>query len=129
MSKQVLLLPLQGYKAQVNFPIGVLGTIVLGTVGVEADAIVTGTGLQATSALGNITVLLEQNVNVTGLQGTTALGETTETAEAKVYAVGVQGTGQVGTVLVWSQIVPGGDPGWTDIAPISQTPTWTDIAA
>jgi hypothetical protein len=73
--------------------------------------------------------LLQQNVNVTGVQGTTALGATTETAGAKVYAIGVQATGQVGTVLVWSQIVPGGDPNWVDIAPISQTPTWTDIAA
>ena len=86
-------------------------------------------GLQAASALGSVTVLLRQNVNVTGVQGTTALGETTETANANVYAIGVQATGQVGTVLVWSQIVPGGDPNWVDIAPISQTPTWTDIAA
>jgi hypothetical protein len=79
--------------------------------------------------LGSITVLLQQNVNVTGVQGTTALGETTETADANVYAVGVQATGEVGTVLVWSQIIPGGDPRWTDIAPITQTPNWTDIAA
>jgi len=31
--------------------------------------------------------------------------------------------------LVWSQIVPDQNPNWVDIAPISQTPTWTDIAA
>jgi hypothetical protein len=98
-------------------------------VSVTADAIVTETGLQATSALGTITVLLQQNVDVTGVQGTTALGETEETGSTIINAVGVQATGEVGTVLVWSQITPGGDPRWTDIAPITQTPNWTDIAA
>jgi hypothetical protein len=107
---------------------GVAGTTVLGTVSVTADAIVTETGLQATSALGSVTVELTLDVLVTGVQGTTALGETTETADANVYAIGVQATGQVGTVLVWSRIVPGGDPIWIDIAP-SGDPQWTDIAA
>ena len=107
---------------------GVAGTTALGTVSVTADAIVTETGLQATSALGSVTVELTLDVLVTGVQGTTALGETTETADANVYAIGVQATGQVGTVLVWSRIVPGGDPIWIDIAP-SGDPQWTDIAA
>jgi hypothetical protein len=60
--------------------------------------------------------LLQQNVDVTGVQGTTALGETTETADANVYAIGVQATGQVGTVLVWGEIVPNQNANWTDIA-------------
>ena len=94
---------------------GVAGTTALGTVSVTADAIVTETGLQATSALGSVTVELVLDVLVTGVQGTTALGETTEAANADVYAIGVQATGQVGTVLVWSQIVPGGNPNWTEI--------------
>jgi hypothetical protein len=94
---------------------GVAGTTVLGTVSVTADAIVTETGLQGTTALGSVTVELVINVDVTGVQGTTALGETTEAANADVYAIGVQATGQVGTVLVWSQIVPGGNPNWTEI--------------
>jgi hypothetical protein len=84
--------------------------------------------LEATATLGSVTVLLQQNVNVTGVQGTTALGETTETADANVYAIGVQATGQVGTVLVWGEIVPNQNAGWVDVDD-SQTPNWTDIAA
>ena len=73
-------------------------------------------------------VYLQQIANVTGVQGTTALGETTETADAKAYAIGIQATGQVGTVLVWGEIVPNQNAGWVDVD-YSQTPNWTDIAA
>ena len=108
---------------------GVSATGTAGNVAIVGDSSLNASGLQATATLGNITVLLQQNVDVTGVQGTTALGETEETGTAVVNAVGVQATGEVGTVLVWSQIIPGGDPSWSDIAPITQTPNWTDIAA
>jgi hypothetical protein len=94
----------------------------------SVSATVSVSGVQATGQLGTAAVEADANVNVTGVQGTTALGETTETADANVYAIGVQATGQVGTVLVWSQIIPDQNAGWVDVDD-SQTPNWTDIAA
>ena len=112
----------------IEYPDGVQGTTALGTVSVTADAPVATTGLQGTTALGSVTVELVLDVLVTGVQGTTALGETTEAANADVYAIGVQATGQVGTVLVWSRIVPDPGTGWVEV-PVNQTPNWTEIAA
>jgi len=74
------------------------------------------TGVQGTTALGTAIAEADANVNVTGVQGTTVLGETTETGTSKVYPTGVQATGQVGTVLVWGQIVPDQTPNWSKIA-------------
>jgi hypothetical protein len=111
------------------YAIGVQGTTELGTVTQITNNIIDVTGLQATTAqLGTATVEADATVNVTGVQGTTALGETTETGGAIIYAIGVQATGQVGTVLVWGQIVPDQNAGWVDVDD-SQTPNWTEIAA
>jgi hypothetical protein len=87
-------------------PVGVVGTTVLGVVSVTADAIIPETGLQATSALGNVTVELLQAVNVASVTGTLILGQTSENG---------QGTIELGTVLVWSEIVPSGNPYWTEV--------------
>jgi len=52
---------------------------------------------------------------VTSVTGTAILGQTSENGAGIVSVTGVQATGEVGTVLVWSRIVPSGNPNWTEI--------------
>tara|TARA_R100001369_G_scaffold36275_1_gene61662 strand:- start:163 stop:489 length:327 start_codon:yes stop_codon:yes gene_type:complete len=83
---------------------GVAGTGAVGTVGVKADISVTG--VAGTSAVGTVTVIQKHNISVTG----------------------VAGTGLVGTVNVWGQIIPSQNSQFSAIT-VSQTPSWTNIAA
>ena len=129
-------------EVDLQLDVPVTGVQALGQVGatvVSASAEVSPVGVSATGQISPVTILLSQRVRVAGIQGTTALGETTETADANAIVTGVQATGQVGTVLVWGEIVPNQNAGWVDVddsqtsswsdVDNSQTPNWTDIAA
>jgi len=63
---------------------------------------------------------------VTGVAGTGAVG--TVGVKADISVTGVAGTGLVGTVNVWGQIIPSQNSQFSAIT-VSQTPSWTNIAA
>ena len=59
-------------------------------------------------------------------------------AEANVFLIGTQSIISIGTVLVWSDVIPGQDPNWQDVSEAqspswllindSQTPNWKNVA-
>ena len=84
------------------------------------------TGIAATGAVGSVGVKAE--VQVTGLAGTSAVGTVTLIQKHNISVTGVAGTGLVGTVNVWGQIIPSQNSQFSAIT-VSQTPSWTNIAA
>ena len=52
---------------------------------------------------------------VSGVSSTISVGSVTAIGGADVLVTGVSCEGQVGTALVWSEIVPSQDPQWTPI--------------
>ena len=99
----------------------------LNSVTVVGEANIPATGIEATGSVGEVSLVTNNNIDVTGIgltasQGTavalasadvqvtsdaiqSGLGSVTVTGLANVPASGIVGTGQVGSVLVWSQIV------------------------
>jgi hypothetical protein len=73
------------------------------------------------------------------LQATGAIGDVTVGLGVNIFVTGVAATGEIGTVHIWSQIVPGQNPNWQDISDAqnpnwvnintTQNPNWQDIAA
>jgi hypothetical protein len=120
----------------------------LNSVTVVGEANVPATGIEATASVGEVSLVTNNNIDVTGIgltasQGTavalasadvqvtsdalqSGLGSVTVTGLANVPATGIVGTGQVGSVLVWSQIVPSQSPSWSAVSP-SQSPSWSTI--
>ena len=91
---------------------------------VPVDAAVTG--VAGTGAVG--TVAVGAVVSVTGVAGTGAVGSVTVIQKHNISVTGVAGTGLVGTVNVWGQIIPSQNSQFSAIT-VSQTPSWTNIAA
>ena len=50
------------------------------------------------------------------LESTISVAIVTVTANSNVTLTGLEASGQVGSVLVWGNIVPGVDTIWTEIA-------------
>ena len=84
------------------------------------------TGVAGTGAVG--TVAVGAVVSVTGVAGTSAVGSVTVIQKHNISVTGVAGTGLVGTVNVWGQIIPSQNSQFSAIT-VSQTPSWTNIAA
>lgn len=66
-----------------------------------------------TGQIGLFTVSDSQAVS--GVSSTISVGSVTAIGGADVLVTGVSCEGQVGTALVWSEIVPSQDPQWTPI--------------
>ena len=109
-----------------------LGFNALATIPLADDGRITNsvfvTGLAATALLGNTVVEADGAVEVLGNAATGEIGTVSTEADAIVAVTGVQAIGEIGTILTWGLIIPGGDPQWGDIAPITQIPQWADIA-
>tara|TARA_R110000744_G_scaffold118862_1_gene221870 strand:+ start:1037 stop:1351 length:315 start_codon:yes stop_codon:yes gene_type:complete len=82
------------------------------------------TGIAATGAVGTIGII--SNVAVTGVAGTAAVG--TVSVNAEISVTGLAATGLVGSVFLWDQIIPSQNSQFSGIT-VSQTPSWTNIAA
>ena len=91
---------------------------------IPADVAVTG--VAGTGAVGTVSV--EADIQVTGVAGTSAVGSVTLIEKHNISVTGVAGTGFVGTANVWGQIIPSQNSQFSAIT-ISQTPSWTNIAA
>ena len=107
---------------------GLGATGAVGSVTTVNTAKVYPTGLQATSAVGDVVTKANADVAVTGLQTTTSVGSVVATGSSNVYPSGLSATTGVGSVLVWGQIIPNPGTTWSDIEPNPAT-IWTDIAA
>jgi len=107
---------------------GLEATGAVGSVTTVNTATVYPTGLQATSAVGDVVTKANADVAVTGLQTTTSVGSVVATGSSNVYPSGLSATTGVGSVLVWGQIIPNPGTTWSDIEPNPAT-IWTDIAA
>ena len=107
---------------------GLEATGAVGSVTTVNTAKVYPTGLQATSAVGDVVTKANADVAVTGLQTTTSVGSVVATGSSNVYPSGLSATTGVGSVLVWGQIIPNPGTTWSDIEPNPAT-IWTDIAA
>ena len=107
---------------------GLGATGAVGSVTTVNTAKVYPTGLQATSAVGDVVTKANADVAVTGLQTTTSVGSVVATGSSNVYPSGLSATTGVGSVLVWGQIIPNPGTTWSDIEPNPAT-VWTDIAA
>ena len=75
---------------------------------------------------GGVTVRLGQTIDVTGFEITGSVGTVSVVAEANVLPLGVAATGQVGSVRIWSDIVPTPGNSWSDITPSGGV--WTEVA-
>jgi len=85
------------------------------------------TGVVGTGDVG--TVAIAAVVTVTGPSaGTASVGAVTSEGDANATVTGLLATGSVGSVLVWGQIVPSQTSNFSAIT-VSQTPSWTNIAA
>ena len=92
---------------------------------VPVDTAVTGV-----AATGSVTgVAVGAVVTVTGPSaGTASVGAVTSEGDANATVTGLLATGSVGSVLVWGQIIPSQNSQFSAIT-VSQTPSWTNIAA
>tara|TARA_R100001377_G_scaffold17947_1_gene9201 strand:- start:164 stop:490 length:327 start_codon:yes stop_codon:yes gene_type:complete len=97
---------------------------IAGFGGIPVDTAVTG--VAGTGAVG--TVAVGAVVSVTGVAGTSAVGSVTVIQKHNISVTGVAGTSAVGSVLVWGQIIPSQNSNFSGIT-VSQTPSWTNIAA
>ena len=92
---------------------------------VPIDTVVTG--VAGTGAVG--TVAVGAVVTVTGPSaGTASVGTVTSEGDANANVTGLSATGSVGSVLLWGQIIPSQNSQFSAIT-VSQTPSWTNIAA
>jgi hypothetical protein len=98
----------------------------MGSVTVTASADVLPTGLAATGGVGSVEIGIFVTVPVTAPDP--ALGQV-GVAEAQlavdVNVTGVSATGFVSGVLVYGNIVPDQNPGYTNETP-SQSPAWSE---
>lgn len=120
-----------------NISVGVTGSAGTGAIGsalAGAGASVTETGLQATVSFGDESVVGTALVSPTGLAGTGAIGSATITSiisvpvtspelvgfignvNIPVDTVGLSATGNIGTVLIWQEVVPGVTTNWIEVA-------------
>ena len=68
------------------------------------------------------------SVSVTGVSAAGAVGSLEAKSNISVSVTGVSAAAQLGVVLVWSQLVPDQNPGYSPIGP-AQSPSWSPIAA
>lgn len=86
-------------KARVE-PSGVFGTGFIGTVSIDAEAVVLVTGVEATAELGITSLITVNRLPVTGLEATGAVGTVVIVAKAVTNVTGVSSVGICGTVNV-----------------------------
>jgi hypothetical protein len=109
---------------------GVAGTTGLGDESISVDITFAVTGVAGTTGLGNETVVFDFAFPVTGIAGTTGLGDETivQGTGQDVTETGLSATGGVGSVQVWSILIPSQSSDWSELTP-SQTANWVEIAA
>lgn len=96
---------------------GVIGQSVIQGVTAIGNSTAPTTGLEATTSLGTVTQRTTANVSVSAPEMISSVGSVVATGSAViVIGSGVEASAEVGSVLVWGQIVPNIDQTWTPIA-------------
>jgi len=104
-----------------------LATTGIGTVAVQAFAVVGVSAVASTLGLGDETLITNNNLSVSGFEVTVSQGSVVTDAQAIIYPVGLEAEGLTKSVQVWSLINTSQTPNYAIISG-NQTPDWEEVA-